>query len=154
MLAPQEDRKTIQNARKNYGRLKNRTIGIICIDIIPRLFIASLWKYENEMGEQVIKWNKCHRRLQRIHEEMRELELQIEKIETEKGYMQEHEHHEILRAVRKECRQKCDDIEYAKDKEIMSLKIQMKKDSHHINHLEGKGDYLTKQLDLLSTPDE
>ena len=67
--------------------------------------------------------------------------------------MQEHEHHEILRTVRKECRQKCEDIEYAKDKEIMSLKIQMKKDSHHINHLEGKGDYLTKQLDLLSRPE-
>ena len=68
--------------------------------------------------------------------------------------MREHEHHEILRAVRKECRQKCDDIEYAKDREIMSLKVQMKKDSHHVKHLEGKDKYLTKQLHLLSTPDK
>ena len=32
LLSP-EDRKTIRNARKNYGRLKNRTIGTICVDI-------------------------------------------------------------------------------------------------------------------------
>ena len=153
LLAP-EDSKTIRNARKNYGRLKNRTIGTVCIDIIPRLFVGSLWKYETEYSESVIKWSKWNRRFQRIHEYHRELEEQIEKIETEKGYMREHEHHEILRTVRKECREKCDDIEYAKDKEIMSLKIQMKKDSHHIKHLEGKGEYLAKQLHLMSTPDK
>ena len=152
LLAP-DDSKTIRNARKNYGRLKNRTIGSICVDIIPRLFVGSLWKYEKELGESVVKWNKWRRRFQRIHEYHRELEEQIEKIETEKGYMREHEHHEILRAVRKECQQKCEDIEYAKDREIMSLKIQMKKDIHHINHLEGHKEWLTKQLDLMSTPD-
>ena len=110
LLSP-EDSKTIRNARKNYGRLKNRTIGTICIDIIPRLFVGSLWKYERELGEYAVNWNKWHRRFQRIHEYHRELEQQIEKIETEKGYMQEHEHHEIVRAVRKECRQKCGETE-------------------------------------------
>ena len=150
MLAPQEDRKTIQNARKNYGRLKNRTIGIICIDISPRLFIGSLWKYETEHSESVIKWSKWNRRFQRIYQYQRELEKQIDNIETEKGYVQEHEHHEIVRSVRKECWQKCEDIEREKDREIVSMKIQMKKDQHHINHLEGTVEYLTKQLDLLS----
>ena len=152
MLAPEEDRKTIQNAKKNYGRLKNRTIGIICIDLIPRLFVASLWKYENEMSESTIKWSKWNRRFQRIYQYQRELEKQIDNIETEKGYVQEHEHHEIVRSVRKECWQKCEDIEREKDREIVSMKIQMKKDRHHINHLEGTVEYLTKQLDLLSRP--
>jgi hypothetical protein len=152
MLAPEEDRKTIQNAKKNYGRLKNRTIGIICIDLIPRLFVASLWKYENEMSESTIKWSKWNRRFQRIYQYQRELEKQIDNIETEKGYVQEHEHHEIVRSVRKECWQKCEDIEREKDREIVSMKIQMKKDQHHINHLEQKGEYLTKQLHLLSSP--
>jgi hypothetical protein len=35
----------------------------------------------------------------------------------------------------------------------MSMEIQMKKDQHHINHLEQMGEYLTKQLDLLSRPE-
>jgi len=151
LLSP-EDSKTIRNARKNYGRLKNRTIGTICVDIIPRLFVGSLWKYESESSESIIKWSKWNRRFQRIYEYQRELEQQIEKVETEKGYIREHEHHEIVRTVRKECRQKCDDLEYEKDKEIVSLQIQMKKDRHHINHLEGTVEYLTKQLDLLSRP--
>ena len=151
LLSP-EDSKTIRNARKNYGRLKNRTIGTICIDIIPRLFVGSLWKYESESSESIIKWSKWNRRFHRIYEYQHELEQQIEKVETEKGYIREHEHRELVREVRKECRQKCDDIEHEKDKEIMILKIQKKKDSHHIQHLEGKCGYLTKQLDLLSTP--
>ena len=134
--------------------VRSSRVWSICVDIIPRLFVGSLWKYETELGESVVKWNKWYRRFQRELEYQRELEQQIEKIETEKGYMQEHEHHEILRTVRKECRQKCEDIEYEKDREIMSLKIQMKKDSHHINHLEGHKEYLTKQLDLMSTPDK
>jgi len=149
LLAPADDRKTIQNAKKNYGRLKNRTIGTICIDIIPRLFVGSLWKYETEMTAGTIKWSVWNRRFQRIYEYQRELEKQIENIEAEKGYVQEHEHHEIVRSVRKECRQKCEDIEHEKDREIMSMKIQMKKEQHHINHLEQKGEYLTKQLHLL-----
>ena len=153
LLSP-EDSKTIRNARKNYGRLKNRTIGTICIDIIPRLFVGSLWKYEKEPGDFAIKWSRWNRRFHQIYEYQRELEQQIEKVETEKGYIREHEHHELVRTVRKECRQKCDDIEHEKDREIMSLKIQMKKDNHHIKNLEAKTEWLTKQLHPLSTPDK
>ena len=66
LLSP-EDGKTIRNARKNYGRLKNPTIGPNCIDSIPRRFVGSLWKYEKEAGDFAIKWSRWNRRFNRIY---------------------------------------------------------------------------------------
>ena len=61
---------------------------------------------EKEITESIPKRDELKKSRINLEKNIKELEQQIEKLETEKGYMREHEHHEILRTVRKECQQK------------------------------------------------
>lgn len=127
LMVPDADENVLKNAQKKMKSLKEGNMLDILYKLIPEMFVAGcIWeKYGEESRECInsnsnLKLPKVRRYLEKYHNNIKKLEDKLEGA----GMMSVDEHHSDIKAIKREHKEKLDELERDLKRAKMSLEIE------------------------------
>tara|TARA_Y100001972_G_C7635067_1_gene318812 strand:- start:133 stop:678 length:546 start_codon:yes stop_codon:yes gene_type:complete len=134
-VMPKLTKEKAQTQLKNYSRLKPDHMLFMCIDTIVNMFLIMCWDDDRKNTDnQYVKTRTFRQLIKNKVEDYEDIQKEYDDLVEEKGFIQEKEHNEMVKELRKENKR----LQEENDKHSARLKQQEEYYKEKLNAVEDR----------------